>query len=88
MNKIIAIAFGELLSLVHLIFITCMFFLATENKSSILNYIPAALLTTESRAVLVIILTIIYVLFTGTICVLISISTYLREIRNILNEKL
>jgi hypothetical protein len=63
-------------------------FLATENKSPILNYIPAALLTTESCAVIVIILTIIYVSVIGTICVLIWINTYLRETRNTLNEKL
>lgn len=87
MNKFIAAIFGELLSLVHIIFILLMFFLATEKNSKILNYIPDVFLTTGNRTGLVILLSVIYVAVMGSICIFVSINTYLREIRDILANK-
>ena len=87
MNKIVAQLFGELLTLMHLAFIYILYIIGTEKRPEVLNYIPDFLLQSGSRTGLIIALSIAYILLMGLICTFISINTYLREIKEILNEK-
>jgi len=87
MNKLVAKMFDELLALLHVVFILCMFFLATEKNSAILNYIPSVFLQSETRIGFVLVLSIIYVCVMGTISVLVSINLYLEEIRDLLRDQ-
>ena len=87
MNKLVATIFDQLLALLHVVFIFCMFFLATEKNSAMLNYIPAVFLQSETRIGLVLVLSIIYVCIMGTISVLVSINLYLEEIRDLLRDQ-
>lgn len=81
MNKIIARIFGELLTVVHIIFITLIFGLL-NNKSSLSQYIPDIFLQNGNINVFVIVLIVFYIFVMGTVCTLIAINTYLREIRD------
>jgi hypothetical protein len=87
MNKLIAMVFDQLLALLHIVFIFLMFNLATEKNSAILNYVPNVFLESETRIGIVVVLSIIYVCVMGTISVLVSINSYLQEIRDLLKDQ-
>ena len=87
MNKLIAMVFDQLLALLHIVFIFSMFNLATEKNSAILNYVPNVFLESETRIGIVVVLSIIYVCVMGTISVLVSINSYLQEIRDLLKDQ-
>lgn len=87
MNKLIAMIFDQLLALLHIAFILLMFFLATEENSAVLNYVPTVFLQSETRIGLVLVLSVIYVCVMGTISVLVSINSYLQEIRDLLRDQ-
>jgi hypothetical protein len=87
MNKLIAMIFDQLLALLHIVFILLMFFLATEKNSAVLNYVPTVFLQSETRIGLVVGLSIVYVCVMGTISVLVSINSYLQEIRDLLRDQ-
>ena len=86
MNKIIAQLFESLLTLIHIVFILFLLSLDNGDNPKVLNFIPDFLLR-GSRTDLIIALAIAYTLFMGLFCTFISINTYLREIKEILDKK-
>ena len=87
MNKIIAELFSGILTLIHLEFIYILFLLGTEKRPEVIKYVPDFFLQSESRAGIIIALSIAYILLMGLISTFVSINSYLSEIKEILEEK-
>ena len=86
MNKIIAELFSGILTLIHLAFIYILFLIGTEKRPEVIKYVPDFFLQSESRAGIIIALSIAYILLMGLISTFVSINTYLSEIKEILEK--
>ena len=83
LNKEISNLLGILLTLAHLLFFIVIFDISRNAISNDIRiFIPDVFLQDSNRTGLVVILVIGYILTMGTICTLLVIKQYLKEIRD------
>ena len=83
LNKEISNLLGILLTIAHILFFIVIFDISSNTISNDIRiFIPEFFLQGNNRTGLVVILVIGYVLTMGTICTLLVIKQYLKEIRD------
>jgi hypothetical protein len=83
LNKFISDLFSTILTIFHILFFVVIAEIsATKTRDWVRMFIPDVFLQSNSREGLIILLIVVYVLTMGTICTLLVIKQYLKEIRD------